>query len=62
MYYKQYAISFCDDCGENEGGIFCQVHNRGCDDDSIDSFAIPKNILLKDREEYVKKWMEANYG
>mgnify|MGYP007037157168 CR=1 FL=1 len=21
-----------------------------------------KNILLKDREEYVKKWMEANYG
>ena len=58
----KYEVSFSDDCGENEGGIYCEVYEIGCDDNSIDYFAIPNTIQdEKEREEYAKAWVRTNY-
>ena len=58
--YKNYEVSFCDDCGENEGGIYCEVYIKGCDE-SIDHFAIPYYIKENEREQYAIEWLKANY-
>ena len=39
MEYKELKISCIPDCGENEGGYFCEVHTQDCDD-RIDCFCI----------------------
>lgn len=56
----KYEVSFCDDCGENKGGVYCEIYIKGCDD-SIDHFAIPHYIKEDEREQYAKEWVKANY-
>ncbi len=42
-------ITFCDDCGENKGGYFCQVYDKDIDGhDEIDYFTISSEDVKKD--------------
>ena len=44
MYYKNWYVSYIDDCDENKGGYFCQVYDKNDkvrgDGESLDYFCI----------------------
>ena len=64
MEYKELIISCIPDCGENEGGYFCEVHIQGCDgDDRIDYFCIHPFELEEnpDPEYWMREYAENNY-
>jgi hypothetical protein len=44
-------VTFCDDCGDNKGGYYCQVYLANCDDDEIDNFVIDAEDLKDATEE-----------
>ena len=44
----KYYITSTPDCGENEGGLFCQVYtDRACDNE-IDNFCVHKDENIMD--------------
>ena len=62
MEYKELKISCIPDCGENEGGYFCEVHTQDCDD-RIDCFCIHSFELEEnpDPEYWMRQYAENNY-
>ena len=62
MDYKNIRISCIPDCGENEGGYFCEVHTQDCDD-RIDYFCIHTFELEEnpDPEYWMREYAENNY-
>lgn len=50
VYDKEFYITFCDDCDDNEGGYFCQVYLDAELDDEIDCFCIHPNEYSNEKE------------
>ena len=53
-----YTITAIDDCGSNEGGLFCEIYD--VNDNDIDDFTIP-NDFYGDVDDYVKNYMTENF-
>ena len=53
-----YTITAVDDCGSNEGGLFCEIYDAN--DNDIDDFTIP-NDFYGDVDDYVKNYMTENF-
>lgn len=66
MEFDNKRIEYIDDCGENEGGIFCMIYesdeNGRYHEDYSDSFCITKEQLCKnpDIEFWIKEYMRPN--
>lgn len=62
MKYGKVWISRCTDCGENEGGYFCQVYADEDMENQIDYFCIhPEDCDCNNEEEvekFIKKYAE----
>lgn len=63
MEYKGLFITLCDDCGENEGGYFCQVYGDDGFNIEIDYFCIhPEDCDCKNNEEVdncIRKYIDS---
>ena len=54
-------VTFCDDCGDNEGGYYCEIYINGIDDDPYDYFVIHKEDLEggKSKCDLAKKYVSS---
>lgn len=61
MYYRKLNISYCDDCGPNTGGYYCQVYRS--DDVQIDDFCIHPDELADgaEPEDIIRKYIDDMY-
>lgn len=58
MEYRGLYISITSDCGDNEGGFFCQVYTSKFMDDEIGYFCIfPEELEENPDTEY---WVKVN--
>lgn len=56
--YGDVWISICRDCGENEGGYFCQVYSDKYMEDEIDYFCIHCEDCDCTNQEEIEKFIE----
>lgn len=63
MDYRGLVIDCIDDCGENTGGYFCEVHRADTLDDRIDFFCIHPEELSEnsDEEFWIREYIDATY-
>lgn len=57
MEYRGLVIDYIDDCGENEGGYFCEVRQAEVLDDRIDFFCVHPDELRENPD--IEFWMRA---
>ena len=62
MKYGNVWVSVCEDCGENEGGFFCQVYSDENMENEIDSFCICPDYCDCNDDEAVEKYIEWYLG
>lgn len=68
MEFNNKHIEYIDDCGENEGGMFCMVYesdrNGEYYEDYSDSFCITKEQLCEnpDVEFWIKEYLSSIVG
>jgi hypothetical protein len=63
MEYRGLVISLTDDCEENTGGYFCEVHQPDVLDDRIDYFCIHPDELSEnpDIEFWIRNYIDDTY-
>ncbi len=63
MQYRKLRIDFCEDCGPNAGGYYCQVY-RISDEAQIDDFCIHPDELAggADPEEFIRSYIDDSYA
>lgn len=63
MQYRNLRIDYCEDCGPNAGGYYCQVY-RESDDAQLDDFCIHPDELTDrtDPEDIIRSYIDSMYG
>lgn len=63
MRYRKLRIDYCEDCGPNRGGYYCQVY-RESDEALIDDFCIHPDELSEgsDPESFIRNYIDGMYG
>lgn len=63
MQYRNLRIDYCEDCGPNAGGYYCQVY-RESDEAQIDDFCIHPDELNDgtDPEDIIRSYIDSMYG
>lgn len=64
MEYRGLVIDCIDDCNENAGGYFCEVHRADVLDDRIDYFCIHPEDLSEnpDVEFWMREYIDSAYS
>jgi len=68
MKYRDFYITYINDCGENEGGYFCEIYildeyNSRSECDILDYFCIKPDELVSvsDVEYWIREYIDSNY-
>ncbi len=62
MQYRNLRIDYCEDCGPNAGGYYCQVY-RESDEAQIDDFCIHPDELTNGTgpEDIIRSYIDGMY-
>lgn len=62
MQYRKLRIDYCEDCGPNAGGYYCQVY-RESDEAQIDDFCIHPDELTDEAnpEDIIRGYIDGTY-
>ena len=63
MQYRKLRIDYCEDCGPNAGGYYCQVY-RESDEAQIDDFCIHPDELTDrtDPDDFIRSYIDSMYN